>query len=122
LGLGAIPWKEVLHLVRNYELVFIVHPDLEQDELNAVVERVKDLVERSDGKVEQIEPWGLRRLAYPVQKRWEGQYVLMRLELEPQSVTQLEHRLGLTEQIMRHLIVRVEESAGEDRSDEAVVM
>ncbi len=95
--------------MRSYELVFIVHPEVDEDDLTAVIEKVEGLVERNSGKVTRIEPWGLRRLAYPIWKQWEGQYVLMRLELEPQGVAGLEHDLGLTEQIMRHLIMCVEE-------------
>lgn len=95
--------------MRSYELVFIVHPEVDGDDLNAVVEKVKGLVERNGGKVAQIKPWGLRRLAYPIHKQWEGQYVLMWLELEPQGVAALEPSLGLTEQVLRHLIVRLEE-------------
>ena len=101
--------KEVYRPVRSYELIFIVHPDVNEDDMTAVVEKVEGLIERNSGEVVQTESWGLRRLAYPIQKRWEGQYVLMQLELESQSVTGLERDLGLTEQIMRHLIVRVEE-------------
>jgi small subunit ribosomal protein S6 len=94
--------------VRSYELVFIVHPEVDGDDLTAVVETVQDLVKRGGGEVTQVEPWGLRRLAYPIQKQWEGQYVLMQFELEPRSVAELERGLGLTEQVMRHLIVCVE--------------
>ncbi len=97
--------------MRSYELVFIVHPEVDEDGLTAVTEKVEGLIKRNGGKVTRIEPWGLRRLAYPIQKQWDGQYVLMRLELESQSVVGLEHDLGLTEQIMRHLVVRVEEDA-----------
>lgn len=95
--------------MRSYELVFIVHPEVDGDDLTAVVKKVEGLVGRSRGKVTRIDPWGLRRLAYPIQKQWEGQYVLMRLELESQGVATLERSLGLIEEIMRHLIVRVEE-------------
>lgn len=94
--------------MRSYELVFIVHPEVDGDDLTAIVETVKGLVERGGGEVTQVEPWGLRRLAYPIQKQWEGQYVLMRFELEPRSVAELERGLGLTEQVMRHLIVCAE--------------
>jgi len=94
--------------VRSYELIFIVHPDVSGDNLTAVIDRVKELVQRDGGKVVKTEPWGMRRLAYPIQKRWEGQYVLMQLELDSQGVSALERGLGLTEQIMRHLVVRLE--------------
>lgn len=95
--------------MRSYELVFLVHPDVDGDELAAVTERVAELVGRDGGKVVRTEPWGMRRLAYPIQKRWEGQYVLMQLEMNPQGVSALERGLGLTEQIMRHLIVRLDD-------------
>ncbi|HEY71732.1 MAG: 30S ribosomal protein S6 [Chloroflexi bacterium] len=117
--------------MRSYELIFIVHPDVDEDNLTAVVDRVKELVKRGGGKVVQTKPWGMRRLAYPIQKRWEGQYVLMQLELEPQGVSALERSLRLTEQIMRHLVVRLEEQVApaqgpdevqeNDQSNEPVV-
>lgn len=94
--------------MRSYELVFIVNPELDEDDLTAVRERVEGLIERSSGKVTKVEPWGLRRLAYPVQKQGEGQYVLMQLDIESQRVAELERDLGLVEPILRHLIVRVE--------------
>lgn len=101
-------------LVRRYELIYIVHPEVDEANLAAVNETVTGLVERGGGKVVKIDPWGLRRLAYPIRKVWEGQYVLMHLELDPLSVSELERGLGLAEQILRHLVVRVEEveSAG----------
>jgi small subunit ribosomal protein S6 len=94
--------------VRSYELVFIVNPELDEDDLTAVRERVEGLIERSSGKVTKVEPWGLRRLAYPLQKQGEGQYVLMQLDIEAQGVAELERDLGLVEPILRHLIVRVD--------------
>ena len=105
---GQSRGKEVYRLVRSYELTYIVHPEVDGDDLAAVSERVSALVERDGGKIVQTESWGLRRLAYPIQKQWEGQYVLMQLELEPRSVSALEQGLGLVEPIMRYLIVRVE--------------
>jgi small subunit ribosomal protein S6 len=95
--------------VRSYELVFIVHPEVDGDDFSAVVERVTSLVERNSGEVTEVNVWGLRRLAYPIQNQWEGQYVLMLLELEPQGVTGLERDLMLVEQVIRHLVVRVEQ-------------
>ena len=94
--------------MRSYELVFIVNPELDEDDLTAVRERVEGLIERSSGKVTKVEPWGLRRLAYPLQKQGEGQYVLMQLDMEAQGVAELERDLGLVEPILRHLIVRVD--------------
>ena len=94
--------------MRSYELIFIVHPEVDGDDFTAVVERVTGLVERNSGEVTEVNIWGLRRLAYPIQDQWEGQYVLMQLELEPQGVAGLERDFILVEQIIRHLTVRVE--------------
>ena len=107
-GWGQSHGKEVNRPVRSYELVFIVNPELDEDDLTAVRERVEGLIERSSGKVTKVEPWGLRRLAYPLQKQGEGQYVLMQLDIEAQGVAELERDLGLVEPILRHLIVRVD--------------
>lgn len=95
--------------MREYELVFIVHPEVDEDDFTAVVERVEELIKRYDGKVVEQKIWGLRKLAYPIKKLWEGQYVLMRIELEPQGVAQLEREFTLLEQVIRHLIVRIEQ-------------
>ena len=94
--------------MRSYELVFIVHPEVDGDDFTAVVERVTSLIERNSGKITQVNDWGLRRLAYPIQDQWEGQYVFMLLELEPHVVIGLDRSLILIEQVIRHLVVRVE--------------
>lgn len=96
-------------LVRNYELVFIVHPEVDDEGLAAVAETVKDLVKRNSGAVTKVDLWGLRRLAYPIQKLGEGQYVLMHLNMAPEGVAELERSLGLSEQVIRHLVVRLED-------------
>jgi small subunit ribosomal protein S6 len=94
--------------VRKYEFMFIVHPEVDGDDFAAVVERVTNLIERNGGEVEEVHEWGLRRLAYPIQNQWEGQYVLMHIDLEPQGVTGLERDLVLLEDVIRHMIVRVD--------------
>jgi small subunit ribosomal protein S6 len=94
--------------VRSYEIVFIVHPNLDGDELDGVINDVQDLIKRNDGKVTKVEPWGLHKLAYPIKKQQEGRYFLMEFNLEPQSVSELERVLKLNESVIRHLIVRLE--------------
>ncbi len=90
--------------MRNYELVFIVHPDLEETAFNDVVDRVKGWITGADGKVSNVDIWGKRKLAYPIRKQGEGQYVLMRAQMEPSFCAELERNLGLTEPVMRYLI------------------
>jgi len=95
--------------MRDYELIYIVHPEVDREGLSTVVEEVKGLVEANGGTVHKVEPWGLRRLAYPIQKVREGHYVYMEIGLEPEGVAGLERGLKLKEQVIRHLIVRIEE-------------
>jgi small subunit ribosomal protein S6 len=89
-------------------MVFIVHPDVDGDELDGVVKNVEELIERNSGKATKLQPWGLRKLAYPIQKQQEGRYFLMNFDLEPQNIAELERVLKLTESVIRHLIVRLE--------------
>lgn len=95
--------------MRDYELLYIVPPQADQERLAEVIEGVKALVEANQGKVHKAEPWGLRRLAYPIKDYREGQYVLMHIALNPQRVSALERSLRLNESIIRHLIVRMDE-------------
>ncbi|HID89813.1 MAG TPA: 30S ribosomal protein S6 [Anaerolineae bacterium] len=109
-GPGAIPWKGgTPSPMRDYEMIFIVHPEVDREGLTGVVEEVKGLIEANGGTVRKVEPWGLRRLAYPIQKVREGHYVYMELGLEPDGVAKVERGLKLKEQVIRHLIVRIEE-------------
>jgi len=64
------------------------------------------------GEVEDVNHWGRRKLAYPIQKQLEGNYVVTQLRLDPQQTKELEQRLMISEEVMRHLLVRVEEERG----------
>ena len=94
--------------MRSYEMVFIIHPEIDGDNAEGVITDVKDLIARNDGEVTEVEPWGLRKLAYPIKKQQEGRYVLMEFDLEPQNVAEIERVLKLTEPVIRHLIIRLE--------------
>jgi small subunit ribosomal protein S6 len=95
--------------MRDYELTYIVHPQVDREGLEAIVEEVNALVESTGGVVHKVEPWGLRRLAYPIQKVREGHYVFLRIGLESGGVAEVERALKLKEPVIRHLIVRVDE-------------
>jgi len=92
--------------VRIYELVFIVTPEVEGEELDDVISSITRLIERAGGRVAQVTPWGLRRLAYSIQDYREGYYFLMYVELDPQAVMEFENALVLVEPVLRYLIVR----------------
>ncbi len=95
--------------MRPYEVTFIVRPDVESEGLTAVVDKVKSLVTGGGGQVAEVNVWGRRHLAFPIDKVTEGQYVFMRAQLSAQMVGGLERDLRLTEQILRFLIVRADE-------------
>lgn len=94
--------------MRSYELMFIVHPDLDESEFNEVVDKVKGWITDSGGQVDNLDLWGKRKLAYPIQKQLEGQYVLLNTQLDPTFCSDLEHNLGLQEPVMRFLITAEE--------------
>lgn len=95
--------------MRSYELMYIVHPEMEETAFNDLVEKVSGWIKESGGEVENVDLWGKRKLAYPIQKQNEGQYVLMKTQLDPTYCSELEHNLGLQEPIMRFLITAEEE-------------
>jgi small subunit ribosomal protein S6 len=94
--------------MREYELVFIVHPDLDENATNEVVERVKGWITEAGGTIEKVDPWGKRKLAYPIRKQNEGQYFLFKTQLTPSFVVELERNLRFIEPVMRFLFTIVE--------------
>ena len=94
--------------MRSYELVFIVHPELDDSAFNDVVNRVTSWITDSGGEVVNTDLWGKRRLAYPIQKQLEGYYVLMSTQIDPTFCSKLEHNLGLQEPVMRFLLTAQE--------------
>jgi small subunit ribosomal protein S6 len=90
--------------MREYELVFIVHPDLEEAAFNELVDRVQSWITDAGGSVSKVDIWGKRRLAYDIQKQHEGQYVLLRAQLKPESTAEIERNFRFVEPVMRFLI------------------
>lgn len=94
--------------MRKYELVAIISPELTEDELPRAMEKLGQLIERQGGKVLSLEQWGRRKFAYPIKHYGEGNYVVTRFELSPEKTSELENSLKLSEEILRHLLVKVE--------------
>ncbi len=95
--------------MRPYEVTFIVRPDVSEEGLTAVVDKVKASITNGGGQVTEVKPWVRRMLAYPINKITEGQYVFMQAQLPARIVSGLERDLRLNEQILRFLIVRAGE-------------
>jgi small subunit ribosomal protein S6 len=95
--------------LRDYELVYVVSPDVGDDGLTGTVDRVHGFIQERGGEVKQVDQWGKRRLAYPIRRQQEGFYVITQFSIEPQEVRALEGSLDLAEDVLRHLVTRHEE-------------
>jgi small subunit ribosomal protein S6 len=87
--------------MREYELIVIVQPDLDENAFNELINRIAGWITESGGEVSKTEVWGKRRLAYPIRKQTEGQYVLLQTKMDGKFVTELERNLRFTEPVMR---------------------
>lgn len=92
----------------KYEVLYIINPNLAEDEAAALVEKFKAMVE-AEGTLTSIEEWGKRKLAYPINDLPEGYYVLMTCECKPELPAELDRVFKITEGVMRSLITAVEE-------------
>ena len=92
----------------QYELIYVVAPDVGEEEVSAVHEEVEALVARFDGRIVKTDNWGRRRLAYEIKRHKEGTYVLELIEGSGEMLRELDRRLRVLDQIMRHLVVRVD--------------
>jgi small subunit ribosomal protein S6 len=94
--------------MRKYELVCIVHPDLDETAFSGIVEKVKGWVVETSGSVDKVETWGRKRLAYTIKKQREGQYVLFNLGLESTATAVLEKNLRFLEPVIRYMLIAVD--------------
>ncbi len=94
---------------KQYELVYIVTPDATDEQVTELASQVSGIVSRLGGTIDRTEPWGRRRLAYPIAGHKEGIYVLDVISGGGELVKELDRRLKVTDQVIRHLIVRVDE-------------
>jgi small subunit ribosomal protein S6 len=94
--------------MRRYELMLVLRPDLPDDKTQAVIDRTTRAILGSDGQIIKVAPWGRRRLAYPIDRHREGSYHIILFEAPAESIVDLERGLLITEELLRHLITRVE--------------
>ena len=95
--------------MRDYELVIIVTPEIDETATAEVVDKVKSWITESGGSIESTEEWGRQKLAYLIRNLKEGHYYLFNIKLEPSAVANLERNFSLQESILRFLIVNKEE-------------
>jgi small subunit ribosomal protein S6 len=94
---------------RVYEILFIADPNLGEPDVDALTAQVQGYVEKEGCKIQKIEKWGKKRLAYLVGRHREGYYVLVVFEGSGAKVKEIERRIGVTDGIIRHLTVRIDE-------------
>ena len=95
--------------MREYELMFVLTPELQEDGVTAAAERVTSLITNRGGEITKTDTWGRRRMAYPIRHQLDGYYTVMRFRLEANLTDELDRNLRLNESVLRHLIVRAEE-------------
>jgi small subunit ribosomal protein S6 len=93
--------------MHSYELICILQPDLDETAFNGVLDKVKGWVTESGGSVDKTDVWGRRRLAYPIHKQTEGQYVLLNITLKPSAAAELERNIRYQESVIRHMLTVV---------------
>ena len=91
--------------MRHYEVVFLVHPD-QSEQVPAMIERYKTLIEGTNGTIHRLEDWGRRQLAYPIQNLVKAHYVLLNIEVEQAVLDELVDGFRFNDAILRHLVIR----------------
>jgi small subunit ribosomal protein S6 len=107
--------------MRRYELMLLLRPDLEDDKLQAAVEKVTRAIVNAGGSLSKVSPWGKRRLAYDIQHHREASYFLIHFDIEPSQVREIERGMLISEEILRHLVTVLEDRGPVDEIAPAAV-
>jgi len=94
--------------LRRYELMLVLRPDTPDDQVQTVIDKATRTVTSAEGQIVKVSPWGRRRLAYPIGQHREGSYFIILFDAPSPAVLELERGLNITEEVMRHLVTRVE--------------
>ena len=106
--------------MRRYELMLVLRPDAPDERAQAVLEKVTRTIIADGGQVVKAQPWGRRRLAYAIDRYREGQYHILVFEAPPTTVAELERSLLITEEVLRHLVIRIERPLRMSKKGDAV--
>ncbi len=101
--------------MRRYELMLVLRPDVADDTVQAVIDRSTRSIVGSGGQIVKVSPWGRRRLAYQIGQHREGSYFIIVFDAPAEALAELERGLNITEEVMRHLVTRVERPASAGR-------
>jgi small subunit ribosomal protein S6 len=95
--------------LRHYEVVFLVHPD-QSEQVPAMIDRYKALIEADGGKIHRLEDWGRRQLAYPIENLAKAHYVMFNIEVGQNALNELESGFRFNDAVLRHLVIRRDEA------------
>lgn len=95
----------MVEIINKYETIFIINPDLDEEKTNAVVEKFKSLIEEA-GEIENLDIWGKRKLAYEINDKNEGYYVLINFSAKSDFPAELDRIYKITEDVMRSIIIK----------------
>lgn len=93
--------------MNTYETLFIIQPDLEEGEIAKTIDAVQEIITSGEGNILKVDKWGRRQLAYMIQKKREGYYVLIHFEAPPTLIAELQRRYKLADAIMRYLVIQL---------------
>jgi small subunit ribosomal protein S6 len=96
-------------MLNKYETIYIINPEVEEQGIKELVGKFNTLIETEGGKVSETQEWGLKRLAYPIQKKEQGYYVLVNFEAKPESIVELERVYKITDSVMKFITIRKDE-------------
>jgi small subunit ribosomal protein S6 len=94
--------------MRRYELMLVLRPDTADDRVQQILDRTTRGIAASEGQIVKVSPWGRRRLAYPISSYREGSYFIVVFDAPSEAIDELERGLNITEEVMRHLVTRIE--------------
>jgi small subunit ribosomal protein S6 len=103
--------------MRRYELMLVVRPDVADERVQAVIDKATRSITGAAGQIVKVSPWGRRRLAYPIGQYREGSYYIVLFDAPSEAVLELERGLNITEEVMRHLVTRVERPTASRRAE-----
>ena len=104
--------------MRRYELMLVLRPDVADDKSQALIDRTTRGITASGGQIIKVAPWGRRRLAYPIDRHREGSYHIILFEAPSDAIIELEHTLLITEEVLRHLVTRVDRPTKASEQDD----
>jgi len=95
--------------MNNYEIMFIIAASLEEEKRGATIDMVKEIITEEGGEITNVDEWGMKKLAYPIQKKNEGYYMVMEFKASAELPLELDRRLKISDSIIRHMIINKDE-------------